>query len=222
MARKRGFFKRTAPDRGWYVGDFQFSVTASATPTTAATLNGTALFDFFDINADNTLITQEKSDWFIKRVLVDVFPSLSRNSATSLPARLWEFGLMTMDDSVFGDLITGIAPVISATVFDGARRTLRTYTKPVYATWEPRMTAAPGQRVDTAGAVTERMVADSPWGTAHVSDDFEVSNASLVETSSLYAMASTVLQGPGSYDWAASDVLNLAGNFRVLLQKRRT
>lgn len=224
MARRqrRGFFRKTAPDRGWWIAEGVATVT-HPTPATDAAYNSQPILDFFDINADNVLITQDKSDWFIKRVLVELYPTLSRASATSAPARLYQMGLLTMMDADNTDLEGGVAPVLSAVTFDAARRVLRTYSRPVYATWQPQLiTGASGAlRTDAAAAIAGNAVAGEPWGEAHIRDDFEVSNASLVEGSTLYIACSTQGAGPGTYDWAVGDQLLYWWNARVLLQKRR-
>jgi len=220
--KARGFFRRSSPDRGWYINEFTLSVTAQAgTSSSVATLVSSPLFDFFDVNNDNTLITQDKSDWFIKRMIVSVYPTLSRANLTSPTARLWQCGFCTMSDSVAGDLVTGVAPVISATVYDGCKRMFRSYTRPVYATAVQSITSGNLQVTATTGSVALQTL-DSPWGGSYIDDDFEVSNASLFETDSVNFLLSTTLVGPGSYDWAVSDQVAVAVFTKTLLQKRRT
>lgn len=219
MARRgsrKGFFRRSAPDRGWWIAEF----TGTATHAADTDLAMISLLDFSDLTSgESALITQDKSDWFIKRVLFNFYPSLSRASATSATARIYQAGLCTMDVSEQATMVTAGAPVISAAWFDACRRTLRTYQRPLYA--NANLGSVANATSTTASAPTNIATFWGAWGDAHIEDDMEVSNAGLVENSGLYAAFSTQTAGPGSFDWASGDAINAYGSVRVLLQKRR-
>lgn len=218
MAKRRRYFKREAPDRGWFVQgtDLTFTVTGSA-----AHVNVVNIFDFEDITADD-LVTQDKSDWFIKRIIVDAYPVITRASNTTNPARIWGLGLGSLQDDVA--LAWDLSALTADQLFrpdsmDRWRRTFRLYNRPVYATWTPAVVSG-DLAVNEAGSFNRIEVADSPWGLSAVHDDFEVSNAGLVPDSGVYAVISTA-EGPGAYDWASGDILTVQCYTRTLLQKRR-
>lgn len=218
MARRKRYFRRTQPDRGWFVSSNDLTFTVGGSFSVVNVVN---VFDFEDITADD-LVTQDKSDWFIKRVIVDAYPVVGRQTATSAPARIWGLGLGTLQDDVAlsWDLsVLTTDQIFSADSMDRWRRTFRLYNKPVYATWNPA-TVSGQLAVDEAAATNQLYTADSPWGDSAVHDDFEVSNAGLVPDSGMYAVIGTA-PGPSNYDWASGDTLTVQCYTRTLLQKRR-
>lgn len=216
--RRRGHFKRAQPDRGWWVGDIEATFTV---PGSFSCVNVVNLFDFEDITMDD-LVTQDKSDWFIKRVILDAYPVITRVAPTAAPARIWGLALGTLQDDVALDW--DLSALTSDMLFapdsmDRWRRLFRAYNHPVYATAQPGFRAG-GEIVTSANSVVTRDVCGEPWGLSAVHDDFEVSNAGLVPDSGVYAVIGTA-RGPGSYDWAENDILTVHVYARVLLQKRR-
>lgn len=225
--RRRGRFRRHKPDMGWWVSTHDVSVLSDG----SAAIEMETVFSFDDINSDPALITQDKSDWFIKRVLVDVFPTLGRpTSATSGPARIYELALGTMMSAQAAALVVTPDYLLTADVYEQWRRLFRSYVKPVYATWEPQseydtlsnnygLLTLDGSSVVPAEATTS----DSPWGPSAIADDFTVSSAGLVEDSAMYLSVSTSDVAPSArFEWNAGETLNIAAYVRVLLQKRRT
>lgn len=219
--RRRGRFKRSSPDMGWWTSQEVMAFTSNGTDVA---LDFTTVLDFQDIDSDDSLITQDKSDWFIKRVLLDCYPVLGRpSSPTSGPARIWEFGIGTMEVTNAAHLIANTSEVLDPLFYERWRRLFKTYTRPVYATWAPALSTNGTLATQSDDTPTEVNVAGEPWGSASIHDDFSVSNAGLVDNSALYLVASTTLIPPSvSYDWAAGDTLSVSAYIRVLLQKRRT
>lgn len=225
MARRRRSrrrsFRRIKPDMGWWTSQEEISFTSDGTEPA---LDFSTVLEFDDIDSDDALITQDKSDWFIKRVLLDVYPVLGRpSSPTSGPARIWEFAVGTMQETDAAHIVSNPAEILDPGFYERWRRLFKTYTRPVYATWDPSLHNGK-LLVDTATSMpAEVNIVDSPWGPASIHDDFSVSNAGLVDNSGLYVVASTTLTPPStSYDWAAGDTLSCSAYIRVLLQKRRT
>lgn len=222
MARRRrkGRFKRTTPDMGWWVSDESLSFEKTGIPSA---LDFSTVFEFDDIDSDDSLITQDKSDWFIKRVIVDVYPQLLRNNPLGGPARIWQCAIGTMEFSNADFLTNSPLPILNAGFYERWRRLFKTYTRPVYTPWLPALSTngtLATQSDDTPVAVAD---ATTPFGPSSIHDDFSVSNAGLVDNSGLViAITSTdTAPGPG-YFWQADDSMTAVAYVRVLLQKRRT
>lgn len=220
--KRKGYFRRVKPDMGWWVSNETLQATK---PASGVGLDMSTVFDFDDINNDNVLITQDKSDWFIKRVIIDAFPVLERDAQNNGPARLFEFGIGTMEGARAGALITTPQAVLSPFFYEEWRRLFKSYAKPVYATWEPIVDPANlllgTDEAPLSGAPIIN-TADSPWGLSAIHEDFTVSNAGLVSDSALYLAVSTSPLSPTSrYGWNTGDSVHVAANVRVLLQKRR-
>lgn len=221
--RRRRRWRKVKPDMGWLIDTSVLQVNASNLGGgEAAGIAGTVVLSFDDIDSDEALITQDKSDWFIKRVIVDAYPTLFRgSSATSPPTRLWEMGIGTMDASEFTEFVVGDS-VIDATTYERWRRLFKTYTRPVYATATYTIDANGDLVTQDGGTATENVVVDSPYGPSCVQDDFTVSNAGLVQNSNMYIVCSTSDIISGSYHWIVGEQLYVGLTTRVLLQKRRT
>lgn len=204
---------------GWFVGgdELQFTVDGSS-PGLGS--NVQAMFGFADIDSDDALITQDKSDWFIKRVILDAYPVLTRADEISAPARIYSFAVGTIPPPGNATVVPG-SDIFTATAFDFWRRLFRSYSRPVYATTLVGTADNDTSVVTSAGPATSKTVADSPWGPSSIHDDFEVSNAGLVHNTSLVCAASVAL-GPSVYTWDENDILSVFVQWRVLLQKRRT
>lgn len=204
---------------GWFVGsdEIQFTVDDSS-PGLGS--NWQQMFGFADIDSDDALIAQDKSDWFIKRVLLDAYPVLTRADEISAPARIYSLAIGTIPVPSSSGAIPG-SDIFTSTAYDYWRRLFRSYSRPVYATTLVGLADNDTSVVTSAGPATSKTVADSPWGPSSVHDDFEVSNAGLVHNSGLIVAASTAL-GPSVYTWDENDILTVFVQWRVLLQKRRT
>lgn len=129
----------------------------------------------------------------------------------------------TMQDSEAVGM-SGIGEVLDPTTYERWRRLFKTYTRPVYRTWEPKLDSN-GRLFtwDAMGSPVETNASDSPWGISSIHDDFSVSNAGLVDRTSLYlAISSDAIAPADRYEWIDGDRLVVAAYVRVLLQKRRT
>lgn len=217
--RRRGRFKRSSPDMGWWTSQEELNLTYAP----GGALSFSTVFDFDNIDSDDALITQDKSDWFIKRVILDLYPVLGRpSSPTSGPARIYEAAVGTMDLSKAADLVNSPEEILAPDFYERWRRLFKTYTRPVYATYTPALSSG-GLLVQTSGMPAEVNVADSPWGPSSIHDDFSVSNAGLSHESAMFVVVSTTETPPStSYDWISGDTLAASAYVRVLLQKRRT
>lgn len=224
MARRRFNKSKTAPDMGWVVGEF-------ATTTIEAVGGGNeagvvALFDFADIDADALTgrIEQDKSDWFVKRVILDVYAAVSFEDTTPTDvARLWALGLGVVGNADADEIASNNYGVYSPEATNLYARTFRTYSRPVYAGGLIGYTGdfnIATENVTTGGPVGGYSTTAPFWGDARVHDDFEVSNAGLRNNQSVIAHVS-LLNGPASFDWDVGDALYVSGQYRVLMQKRR-
>jgi len=224
MARRRFNRSKTAPDMGWVVGTFATSVVEAAGGGNEASI--VSLFDFADVDADALTgrIEQDKSDWFVKRVIVDVYAAVSFDGTGPTDvARLWALGLGVVGNADADEISSNNYGVYSAEATNLYARTFRTYSRPVYAGGIIGYTGdfnIATENVTTGGPVGGWSTTAPFWGDARIHDDFEVSNAGLRNNQSVVAHIS-LLNGPGSFDWDVDDVLYLEGQYRVLMQKRR-
>lgn len=221
-SRRRGRFKRHKPDMGWFVGGAVQQLTTSGggawNPVTDA------IMSFDDINNDDPIIAQDKSDWFIKRVIIDAYPTLGRASTgTSAPTRLWELGIGTMDitESTALDATTN-ETIVDPDTYERWRRLFKTYSRPVYATLTLGLTSSGELVTADAGTINEVNVVDSPWGESSIHDDFTVSNAGLVHNSGVYLALTPSNNVSPNYEWLSGESLTVGYTYRILLQKRRT
>lgn len=225
MARRRFQRSKHSPDRGWVVGTFTTS-TGLIDPN--ANINGSVtLFDFADIDAEALTgrIEQDKSDWFVKRVILDVYGAVSFDGVTPTDtARVYELGVGVMGNADVEEFGSQAWRVMSSEVYNLWARTFRTYTRPVYAGGLIGYTGdfnIATENVTSGGPVGGYSTTAPFWGPSSISDDFEVSNAGLRNNQSCVVLFS-VGQAPASFIWDEGDNLYVAGTYRVLLQKRRT
>lgn len=224
MARRRRFMRsKTSPDRGWVVGfnNMQFEPNDGGPALQIGTL-----FDFADIDADALTgrIEQDKSDWFIKRVIFEAVAAFGTNGLTITDtARLWQLGLGTMSNDNANAASADGGYVISADNYNLWSRLFRSWSRPVYTggligyTGDQNIAT---ENVTTGGPTGGWSVTAPFWGHASIYEDFEVSNAGLRNNQSCIWMLSGS-EGPGGYDWDPDDILYVTMNYRVLLQKRR-
>jgi len=225
MARRRFNRSKTAPDMGWVVGAADLSFAATALDVGSGGASVQFLFDFADVDADAITgrIEQDKSDWFVKRVIIDAYAAASFTNVTPTDtARLWAMGLGVIGVENANEIGADELSVYSAEATNLYARTFRTYSRPVYASALIGYTGDFNLATEnvTSGGPSSYGVTSTPWGGAHVRDDFEVSNAGLRNNQACCIHVS-MEPGPASYDWDTGDVLYIRYFYRVLMQKRR-
>lgn len=211
---------------GWIVGSQGGTVTESSTPGNE--VNITPIFDFVDVDADAITgrIEQDKSDWFVKRVIFDIYAAVSFSADPQSPtdtARLWSCALGVAGNEDANAIASNNYGVYSSEATNLFARTFRTYTRPVYASallpysgsFALAVTDAPPATIGSFG------VTSTPWGPAMIRDDFEVSNAGLRNNQSVILQVG-LEPGPASFDWDIDDILYWQMTYRILMQKRRT
>lgn len=228
MARRRRFH-RSAPDRGWVVGQSSVNMTIGVSEMGTQVLT---LFDFADIDPEALTgrIEQDKSDWFIKRVILNGFPMASLDGlADHDSARIftWAAGTIGVENATEADSTN--APIIGAEMYNLWSRLFQTGLCPVYhASLLPYAvdTEAPDGGLltvpSTSGATPAGWTAAFGWwGPARIKEDFTVSNAGL-RNNQVCALAIHCGFGTGPFDWAEGDNLAMDFTYQVLVQKRRT
>lgn len=220
--RRRAAFRRESPDRGWIVGNQSMTLNADASQSTTVF---SQLFDFADIDPEALTgrIEQDKSDWFIKRIILDVVASVGLSAdpmqATDV-ARMWACAAITGNNDAISVLQSTDPGVLSPEAYNQASRTMQTWVRPVYA-GAIIAYGDDGLVATEAGPVLEYATTAPFWGPARIEADFEVSNAGLRGNWSMGLLYS-ILPGPGSFDWDVGDALNCMAYYRILVQKRRT
>lgn len=238
--RSRGRGRRFNPERGWLVG----SNISTLTIPTAVLPNDPPgysqicpIFQFNEIDGDEgVLVSHDKSDWFMQRMIIDVWFTLNSmaDPAGTLPPRLFEFAIVTADNAELVDYITEPAqtgvggPPISDVNYDRYARILHTDTGHANLRrmhYTPR-TAGSIQRVDTAGATANWGDYSSPYEMGAEKFKIDISPKVALRPDQSCALVfggritSAEWSGMGSLQ--VGDILATQVLYRVLLQKRRS
>jgi len=214
---------------GWVVGraDVQLN-TGGGNPST----NVDFLFDFADIDPEATTgrIEADKSDWFIKRVLMDLYTTAQLDGFDQNDnVRVITWALSTIAVDAANNVNTNDLPVFGPEWYNLQSRIIQTGTVPAYH-WGmiPLVIANPSNQfavgVQPAGPVGDAdpvgWANQTPWfGPAFRQLDIEVSNAGLRNNHGFaLTCATTNLIGSA---WQDGDEAYVTALYRVLLQKRR-
>jgi len=230
MARRRRRFHATAPDRGWVVGAFTGSQPMSDTqPITTEVYN---LFDFSDIDPEALTgrIEQDKSDWFVKRCILNIWLSAQiddLSEAGIFRTVEWAVGTMGVQNSV--EMAQQNFPVIGAEAYNMWSRQFQSGVMPAYHPGTiPLMVSQPANtfainadRSDTDESAGW-MVTAPFWGPAQKEYDFTVSNAGLRNNQACILALTMRDDMPTVYGWQPPDLLRFACYYQVLVQKRRS
>jgi len=235
MARRR--FHRSAPDRGWIVG--QMGPTAMV-PTNGAddSTRFFTLFDFADIDPESLgRIDADKSDWFIKRVILDIgFRARLDGLNESDVVRFVQWGMGTIgveNGTELEGANSGAGfPVIGAEAYNLWSRLFQTGVMPAYHL--PVIPYAIGNPSNEFGVAIVQVsendasgggdpagwtLTATPYGSALQHFDFTVSNAGL-RNNQVCGLAFTLTRGP-LIAWEDGDACDVTVFYRVLMQKRR-
>lgn len=223
MARRKFHRSKFQPDRGWLIGFNNMTMVKGDGVSNTWGL----VFDFADIDAEALTgrIEQDKSDWFVKRVLLEAYAAFSTSETTPTDvARIWQFGMGIMNNDSVVEFDNDPLRVYSGETFNLMARTFRTWSRPVYAGGLIGYTGdfnIATENVTTGGPTGGYSTTAPFWGESSIKDDFEVTSAGLRNNQSCVFLVSDS-EGPASFDWDEGDVLYVTVNYRVLLQKRRT
>lgn len=228
MARKRRFH-RTAPDRGWIVGNFTGSLSMSDTqPVTTGVYN---LFDFADIDPEALTgrIEQDKSDWFVKRVILNVWVSAQIDDISEAGIfRLAEWACGTIGNENALRLDTENIPLFGPEAYNLWARQFQSGVLPAYhpgitplTVSNPSNTFAINADRNDTNQEAGWMVNSAFWGPAQKEYDFTVSNAGLRNNQTCVFALSIRDDMPVIYGWDPADVLRFGVYYQVLVQKRR-
>jgi len=223
MARRKRVFKRTSPDMGWFLGAGVL-INAHGDPA-GNSFAQDVIMTFDDIDELSSAMTKDKSDWFIKRILVDVYGAIAtRTDGATAGSRMVDYAICTANDLQMLEWDANPSEIHSPGFWDLTRRVIRTYNRPVYDPFEPMIDEGNGGRlavISQSGTAPGDRRFDAGWdywGPSYIHDDFTVSSAGLVPESSLYIAMSNAAVGPGYFP---GDQVAAYWNARVLLQKRR-
>lgn len=232
MAR-RFHGNRPKPDMGWIVGHTQlnFNRDASGDQNT----NVVDLFDFADIDPEATTgrIEADKSDWFIKRAILQIFAVASLDGLQqSDTMRLFAWGCSVVGNQDATVVGSSDLQVFGPEWYNVQARILQTGMLPVY---HPGfLPYGQGNPSNNQGVLTVEgseipanggsdPVGWGPlapwWGPSHQVVDVPVSNAGLRNNQSCAFTASTV-DFPG-WSWVDGDNLRIKIGYQFLMQKRK-
>jgi len=237
MARRRRFH-RSAPDRGWIVGDNK--LTASPDGGYDDQSFFFTLFDFADLDPEALTgrIEQDKSDWFVKRVILNLAVQSRCDGLDDADNRRWvewSMGTASIENAEAMD-----TPVPGFAAFGPEAYNLwaRQFQSGVLPAYHPGvmyygvgnpsnefgiMTVNGNEVPGSGGADPAGSLLMAPyWGPGQKEYDFTVSNAGL-RNNQVCGILFTACRGlgPGA-DWAPNDQLDLRFWYQVLVQKRRT
>lgn len=234
MSRRRWHSRRASPDMGWIVG--KSTVTLSYNSSQEQTLAAVDLFDFADIDPEATTgrIEADKSDWFIKRVILNVFGVANLDGVgIEDTARVYNWGLSVAGTSESDEIISNDYAIFGPEWYNLQARILRTGMAPAYhvpalplAIANPSNNYALGVtemgpiEADGGGTPVGFVSAFGFWGQSRFVEDFPVSNAGLRNNQTCrFTVCTDDFQG--IMNWANGDILGVHLGYQVLMQKRR-
>lgn len=230
MARRRFARSKTTPDMGWIVGAYNTGVTWNGGQYTTGSDN---LFDFADVDAEALTgrIEADKSDWFVKRVILDWCSAYATTETGPTDvARRWQFGIGIAFNNNIDDITANDYGIMSPEFYNLHSRLFRTFETSVYA--GGLLPYAQEDATSNIGLATVNLAdaANLPagysttapfWGPSGGHADFEVSNAGLRNNQSCH-IAIALCDGPSAgFDWKEQETLYVRFTYRVLMQKRR-
>lgn len=232
MARRRRFH-RSSPDRGWIVGQTgPTSITALGNDNQT---NFYSLFDFADIDPEALTgrIEQDKSDWFVKRCLLNIALSCRLDGLEANDNVRWvEWAMGTIGNENATELesVAGF-PVIGPEAYNLWARQFQSGVMPVYMQGLIPYASSDGAPDGGLLTIPSTDLSQTPagwlpsapfWGPAMRTYDFDVSNAGLRNNQSC-GIAFSLVQGPHpSMSWKEVDILDITLWYQFLVQKRRT
>lgn len=229
--RRRGRFNRIRPDMGWWIDAGYTNFVYNAAEIGGQYGGAVSTIQFADITDDDSLITRDNSDWFVKRVLFEAFPSLDTGNNTSAfdTKRLLTVAVGTVDNDKLAEwVVNQREDLFSPDGYELWARIFRMWQTPVYQPFAPKIVVGSAYTgaLGTSGSSAETYAWRAnmmDWGQSAIIDDISVSNAGLKPEQSL-AIAfcgdrNMDINEP--YRWENGDTVGLRFNLRVLLQKRR-
>lgn len=230
MARRKRGFRRSAPDRGWIVGHFSANMSFPSGDPDANTIYRT-LFDFADIDPEALTgrIEQDKSDWFVKRAILNIAASARLAGLDEGDVmRTFEWGVGTIGVENAASLVANDTPVFGAEAYNLWARQFQTGVQPAYhipvlpyaaveGTGDIRLAVTSATGSEAAGWTIMSPV----WGPSLRAYDFTVSNAGLRNNQEC-GIAFTQSQSVTGLSWDEGDTLDVAVWYQILVQKRRT
>lgn len=234
MARRR--FARSKPDMGWIVGQNSYSMlNEGGNPRTILDF----IFDFSDIDPDAVAgrIEADKSDWFIKRVIIDVYAQAQLAGLAQEDAqRFLTLGLSTIPIENGNKVVDDDYTIFGPEWFNLQARILHTDSMVIYH--PSQLPYAVGNPSNNYGIATVDMgpieadgggtpagwVQTAPFlGEAKQHWDLSVSNAGLRNNQGFAFSASMVSPSFNNWGmgWADGDRALIQLFYRVLMQKRR-
>jgi len=232
MRKRRFYRKASSPDMGWIVGASGPTNMNYPSGDPDANTAVIQLFDFADVDPEALTgrIEQDKSDWFVKRVILTIKAvAVCDGLATYDNTRFFEWGCGIMGVANATEVSQQNYPIFSPETYNLWARQFQTGVMPAYMPAVIPYAAAEVSgdvcvQVTTATSSTQAgWLMPAPfWGPAMQVFDFTVSNAGLRNNQGCYIAYSQVQEGPANgLNGDECDLLSVNTLYQVLLQTSR-
>lgn len=234
MRRRKFYGNRAKPDMGWVVGHTQvnFNRDGGAGDQNTQVIE---LFDFADVDPEALTgrIEADKSDWFIKRMILNLYAVAQLDGLNqSDTMRLCSWGCATMGAADATDTGTGDLAVFGPEWYNRCARILQTGTLPVYHPgFLPYGVGNPSNNIGVLNVNGDEIPANGGaepvgwgplapyWGPSHAVIDVPVSSAGL-RNNQVVAFVVSTMDFPG-WSWQEGDNLRVKVGYQFLMQKRK-
>lgn len=227
MARRRSFRSRRSlrvfRDRAWAVGVSNQSFEYTSVGGNFLADQATSLLTFQDLTPEESTLAEERSEWCIKRILLNAFWFGVRSNAMSLPpVRFVEALLGVFDFSQTSNIDLGATQaVVTGNVYNEAHRVLQTDTRCTYDVFVNYSGDAAGAgRYLAVGSGSEdgaSILGPAVFGDACIRWDLKT-NCRLRDGAALM-----LAHGPGlgAEFWDADDQMDILIDYRILAEKKQ-
>lgn len=211
---------RVNKDRAWVLGSENLTLTYTSIGGTFLSDQFISLLEFEDISAGEASLSNEVSEWCVKRLLLDFAFFGSRDNEQSSTHRFveWLFGVFP-DTACIQDGVTlgGTQAVIFGDVYDASHRIIQTGLTAWQRIWTPADVGVVLNTTGGAGVSTRTNQSAPNYGQSLVSLDLSPSFRLREDDHFGFAM------GPafGASFWDANDVMDVLIDFKILCERKQ-
>lgn len=223
MARRRSRVRRRGirvqRENAWAIGlennSFEYTSVGGKTLEDQSTV----LVRFNDLSPGEATLSRERSEWVVKRMILNVVWFGIRDVALSTPVRFVEWMLGVFDEGRLPEIELGAAQsVVQTDVYNDAQRVLQTGVNTTYDVWTPR-TVLPGTdlAVDTGNAgAANHLGSGLPFNNAMLSLDLKANFRLREDAALIFAHG----PGFGAELWSTDDQMDVLIDYKILAQRK--